>query len=119
MADDWRRRKRGIYSKAFKRRVVAETFEPGASVATVARDHGLNANMVFRWRCDPRFGPGKDAASFLPVEVISPAPGLPVDQENSGTATKLTVSLASGHDLSIVGPIDPDFVVRLAKGLSP
>jgi len=51
----------------------------------------------------------------LPVEVISPEPGLPVDQENSGAATKLTVSLASGHDLSIVGPIDPDFVVRLAR----
>lgn len=118
MADDWRRRKRGIYSKVFKRWVVAETFEPGASVATVARDHGLNANMVFRWRCDPRFGPGKDAASFLPVEVISPEPSLPVEREHSGATTKLTISLAGGHDLSIEGLIDTDFVVRLAKGLS-
>ena len=45
----------------FKRRVVAETLEPGASVAAVARQHGLNANMVFLWRSDPRFGPGRDA----------------------------------------------------------
>ena len=34
------KRKRRSYSKAFKRRVVAETLEPGASVASVARDHG-------------------------------------------------------------------------------
>ena len=43
------RGKRRSYSKAFKRRVVAETLEPGASVAAVARLHGLNANMVFLW----------------------------------------------------------------------
>ncbi len=63
--------KRRSYSKAFKRRVVAETLEPGASVASVARHHELNANMVFLWRRDPRFGPGRDAAAFLPVEVTA------------------------------------------------
>jgi transposase len=26
------------------------TFEPGASVALVARAHGVNANQVFKWR---------------------------------------------------------------------
>ena len=61
--------KRRSYSTAFKRRVVAETLEPGASVASVARPHGLNANMVFLWRGDPRFGPGREAITFLPVEV--------------------------------------------------
>lgn len=64
----WQRRS---YSRAFKRRVVAETLEPGASVAAVARRHDLNANMVFMWRRDPRFGSGRDAAAFLPVEVKS------------------------------------------------
>ena len=63
------KRRRRSYAKAFKRRVVAETLDTGASVAEVARRHGLNANMVFLWRGDPRFGPGRDAAAFLPVEV--------------------------------------------------
>ena len=71
MAGQGKRRRRS-YSKAFKRRVVAETLEPGASVAEVARRHGLNANMVFMWRGDPRFGPGRDAPMFLPVEVGPP-----------------------------------------------
>jgi hypothetical protein len=30
--------------------VVEETLEPGASVARVARKHGINANQVFQWR---------------------------------------------------------------------
>ena len=37
-------------SVAEKRRIVALTLEPGASVALVARSHGVNANQVFKWR---------------------------------------------------------------------
>lgn len=34
----------------FKRAVVALSLEPGASVARIAREHGVNANQVFSWR---------------------------------------------------------------------
>jgi transposase len=37
-------------SVAEKRQIVKLTFEPGASVALIARAHGLNANQVFKWR---------------------------------------------------------------------
>ncbi len=33
-----------------KRRIVEEALEPGASVARVARVHGVNANQLFGWR---------------------------------------------------------------------
>ena len=33
-----------------KRRIAELTFEPGASVALVARAHGVNANQLFKWR---------------------------------------------------------------------
>lgn len=33
-----------------KRRIVEETLQPGASVARVARAHGVNANQLFGWR---------------------------------------------------------------------
>jgi transposase len=42
--------KRRMRSKAERRRIVEETLEPGASVARVARAHGVNANQVFKWR---------------------------------------------------------------------
>ena len=34
----------------FKRALVALSLEPGASVARIARAHGVNANQVFSWR---------------------------------------------------------------------
>jgi transposase len=33
-----------------KRRIVEEALQPGASVALVARAHGVNANQLFGWR---------------------------------------------------------------------
>ena len=39
-----------------KRRIVEATFVPGASIARVAREHGVNANQVFQWRYEYRKG---------------------------------------------------------------
>ena len=44
------RKKRQMRSAAEKLRIVEETLAPGASVALVAREHGVNANQVFNWR---------------------------------------------------------------------
>ncbi|MFS2004139.1 IS66-like element accessory protein TnpA [Duganella sp. CT11-25] len=38
------------HSLEFKRALVALSLEPGASVARIAREHGVNANQVFSWR---------------------------------------------------------------------
>jgi transposase len=52
---------------------VEQTLEPGASVAGVARAHGLNANVVFHWR--RLYGEGKlavepaQAMKLLPVSI--------------------------------------------------
>lgn len=43
-------RTRRSYSKAFKAQVLAECEAPGASVARVAMSHGINDNVVHRWR---------------------------------------------------------------------
>src|ERR1700726_2662114 len=37
-------------SRLERRQVVEETLQPGASVALIARAHGVNANQVFHWR---------------------------------------------------------------------
>jgi transposase len=42
--------KRRNRSKQERRGIVEETFKPGASVAVIARAHGVNANQVFHWR---------------------------------------------------------------------
>lgn len=48
-----RRQRRSI---AEKRKLVELAMRPGASVARVAREHGVNANMVFYWRTQYRQG---------------------------------------------------------------
>ena len=38
------------HSEELKAQVLAACAEPGASVAAVAQSHGLNANLVHKWR---------------------------------------------------------------------
>src|ERR1700752_3172074 len=59
-------------SIAEKRRIVEETLMAGASVARVARRHGVNANQVFGWRrlyLAGRLGEPKPGIKLLPVRV--------------------------------------------------
>jgi transposase len=42
--------RRRFRSKQERRRIAEASLEPGASVAGVARGHGVNANQVFLWR---------------------------------------------------------------------
>jgi transposase len=72
-----RRAKRQHYEAAFKRHLVELTLVPGASVARIALDHRLNANILFRWRRqylrEVGSAPPKPAAALLPVAVVSDA----------------------------------------------
>jgi transposase len=69
-------RTRRFRSVAEKRRIVELTLEPGASVALVARAHGVNANQVFAWRRAFRNGelsePAVATTALLPVTVTVP-----------------------------------------------
>jgi transposase len=38
------------HSAAFKRKILELIEQPGASVAAIAFEHGVNANLVFKWR---------------------------------------------------------------------
>jgi transposase len=38
------------FSEEFKREAVGLTRQPGASVAQIAQDVGVNANVLWRWR---------------------------------------------------------------------
>ena len=66
---------RGRYSLDFKLEVLKETFAPGASVAAIARRHGMNTNVIFRWRKEyreGRLGAGAPAGKALPPPALVP-----------------------------------------------
>jgi len=64
------------YSLAFKQQVVQQTMEPRASLARIAREHGLNANMLSNWR--RRLGHATNstmpAPVLLPIQIQAPLP---------------------------------------------
>ena len=75
--------KRQHRSPELKRQIVEETLAPGASVACVARRHGVNANQVFAWRRLYRQGR---------LRPLNPAtPGLAVRVADPDGSTSLTV----------------------------
>ena len=49
-----RTRRKRTHSAALKAEVLAACAEPGASVAAIALAHGLNTNLVHKWRRQAR-----------------------------------------------------------------
>ena len=72
-----------------KRRIVEEALVPGASVAAVARRHGVNANLLFGWRRLHKQGllerSREPAAPLLPVQVTTPTV---VTEHRGGAVTR-------------------------------
>lgn len=64
------------YSKAFRAMVVAQSNDPGRSIADVAQEHGLNANMIARWRRAHEraqsITQAQPAETFIPVHLPVP-----------------------------------------------
>jgi transposase len=106
------RPRRRRYDEAFKRALVEQTLTPGASVARIAREHGINANLLFNWRRRYRHreqGQGAPAAqvpsavSMLPVTVV--ADEALASPESPSRAGKLEIRLAGGT-VRIEGAVD-------------
>ena len=82
------------YDLDFKLKVLNETYAPDASVAAVARRHGMNSNVLFRWRKqfrEGRLGGKTLPAGFVPVHMTDDAGDvrlLPAPREQGGESVK-------------------------------
>lgn len=72
---DAQKASRRHHDRAFKEELVRQSLEPDASVSAKALRHGINANMVFKWRREHLRSAGRTAvpAVLLPVELEQPA----------------------------------------------
>jgi transposase len=100
------------YPADYKLRVAKAACEPDISVAKLARAHGLNANMVFKWRRQLRAGLlGLDASiakpELLAVTMISEAapPAAPTAAA-SAAASAIEIEI-SGARVRVIGMVDP------------
>ena len=94
---------------------MAACGEPGASVAAVAQAHGLNANLVHKWRrgqdarrVSPTAGvtPAKAADLSLPLQSVAVAPAVPsVAAEVAVTAQRPAATRALSDAASAFVPL--------------
>ena len=68
------------HSAELKQQILAECARPGASVASVALAHGINANVVHKWR-RLAHAPSLDlqVPTFVPVTLPAPSCALASD----------------------------------------
>ena len=99
------RPRRRRYEATFKRALVEQTLAPGASMARIAREHGINANQLFTWR--RQFSPTHRDTPVPDRQVQGPASLVPVTVVAQGPAAGSAPAPATG---------DGQIEIRLAGG---
>ena len=97
------------YDDDQKAQVVAECGAPGASVAKVAMSHGINANVVHRWRQlarearVPASAPTSEfvAVSLAPPPVLVPARDIQVQLRRGTTAMTITWPVSASAEFGV------------------
>ena len=113
-------RRRRRWSAATKRRIVAESYEPGTSVAQLARRYQVNDNQIFNWRREfkatglalaARVEPGP--ISFALIDVAA----------DTGTASvvdpagRMEIELPSGARVRVGDDVSEPALVRVLSAL--
>jgi transposase-like protein len=105
--------RRRRWSAAEKRRIVAETEQPGAGIAEIARRYEISRGLLWNWRSQARRRALKPEAQavFVPVRVIGEKRAEPPTLTGSDAAVadsriEITLpdgtSIRIGHDVSLV-----------------
>jgi transposase len=126
--------------------IVEEALAPGLSVAAVARRHGLNANLVFKWIRRSREGwrdrrrepakeksfvvapPERGGPAFVPVKLLeSDAPSAPPPSNVMAKPARQTrrgavrgameISLPNGAKVSLDADVDAEALRRVLSAL--
>ena len=98
---------RRTYTKEFKADAVAQCERGDRSLAQVAMDLKINANLVRRWQKE--HNAASDSTKLVPVNVAHAAPA-------SGSASHVEININTGT-LKIVGTVDSHYVAQLVRTL--
>ena len=138
--------RRRSWSLEERQRIVGEALAPDASVAAVARRHGLNANLVFKWIRRAREGwldrrrapmnetagvaPNVAAPTFVPVKLLelsaAAAPTAPPanavtkpvrEARRSTRRGAMEISLPNGARVSLDADVDAEALRRVLSAL--
>lgn len=94
------------HAPELKALILSECAQRGASVASVAMAHGINANVVHKWRRLAQAGAAPLAnAAFIPVALpapeVSPARDIRVQLRRGTTTMTIIWPVASASDCAL------------------
>ncbi|HCQ8391321.1 TPA: transposase [Klebsiella oxytoca] len=130
--EKWRKDRRASYSREFKVSLVKQALQPDAVVARLAREHGINDNLLFRWKNQYENGllDDDDIQECLPVPVAltdTPEPVMPVTNpfwrnkpdekpvdEPPGCTPRCELHLKSGV-VKLFDPMTPELLRALIR----
>jgi transposase len=111
--------RRRRWSRGEKERLVAAALEPGVVASEVAREAGIHASQLFRWRqelCKRTLAPvafNAVAVAAVPDAAVPPLPA--PSPEQAGT---VEIEFATGGRMRITGSVDASTVSALLKALA-
>jgi transposase len=107
-------RRRRRWSRSEKERIVAAAMEPGVVASAVAREAGIQASQLFRWRQQLQ---GAVAARFASLTLEVPPEDAPVTELPISPGV-IEVVFPTGARLRICGPVDPPIVSAVMQALA-
>ena len=101
-----KKKTRRRFGAELKRQILAECAEPGASVASIALLHGINANVVHKWRRqDGSPLPALQAPAFVPVALppapCAPAPDIRIELRRGATSVSVNWPLEAAEQCAV------------------
>jgi transposase len=117
------------HDRLFKAGLVQQSLQPGASVAAIALQNGVNANLLFKWRRDHlrvTRSTSREPAVLLPVHVmqtteVASTPtlnaGTPVVPMNRGARPGLIELEIAGARLCLRGAVDEASLCSVLRAL--
>ncbi|HAT1683359.1 TPA: transposase [Klebsiella oxytoca] len=115
-------RRRPNFPPEFRRHLVELSMQPGANVARIAREHGINDNLLFNWRHRYRqelASQHGEPVTLLPVSVSAvPGPDIHPTVAESSCDSPLSCEVAiPGGTLRLQGAITPALLCVLLNEL--
>ena len=121
------------WTRAQKRAIVAEVDAAGGSVSEVARRHGLNASLLFRWRRvfgeKPVPPTPSQPPAFVPLSLPPPPePAKPSPPQSSPPQSSppqssplgpdsIEITIAGGRTVRVSADVDTAALVRIIEAL--
>lgn len=115
------RRTHRTYTPQFKAELVAACLQPGASIAALALQHGMNANVLHRWCKEYRQGhhhlnvigvaadvPPQTTPAFIPIDLSAAIPTCVGEQPVAATPAMADIRIECqrpGMSVSVHWPV--------------